>query len=323
MTNLKICILGGTGFVGRSLASRLVALGHEVRIITRRRERQKRGLLVLPTLYLVQGDVHNPAVLRQHLQGMDVVINLVGILNERGYRGKEFERVHLELPRKIVNACQEVRVGRLLHMSALGASMEAPSHYLRTKARGEEVVHSAEKNDFNVTSFRPSVIFGPRDSFINRFAWLMRLSPVFFPLACARTRFQPVYVEDVVTAFTHSLEDHHTFGQRYDLCGPEVYTLHELVSYVAARTGLRRRIIDLNDTMSKMQAACLQFIPGKPFSLDNYRSLQIDSVCEKGFPPIFGIQPASLTSIVPTYLVKRPARSEKYSGYRHLGRRDQ
>jgi NADH dehydrogenase len=267
--------------------------------------------------------VHNPAVLRRQFKGMDVVINLVGILNERGYRGKGFERVHVELPRKIVNACQDARVGRLLHMSALGASMDAPSFYLRTKARGEEVVHSAEKNDFNVTSFRPSVIFGPHDKFINRFAFFLRLSPVVFWLACPRARLQPVYVEDVVTAFMHALEDHHTFGQRYELCGPDVYSLQEIVSYIAETLGLRRRIIGLNDTMSKMQAAVLQLAPGKPFSLDNYRSLQVDSICDKGFPPIFGIQPKTLKSIVPTYLVKRPRRSDKYSGYRQLARRDQ
>lgn len=319
---LKICLLGGTGFVGRSLARRLVGLGHEVCVITRRRERKKRALLVLPTLRMVEGDVHNPALLRQQFEGMDAVINVIGILNERGRKGKGFERIHVELPRKVVNACREVGVRRLLHMSALHASADAPSHYLRTKARGEEVVHSVENTGFHVTSFRPSVIFGPQDSFINRFAQLLRVSPVFFPLACPRSRFQPVYVEDVVSAFVHSLGDHHTFGQHYDLCGPKVYSLQELVSYVAVQMGVRRKIIGLNDRLSKLQAACFELVPGKPFSLDNYRSLQVDSVCDKGFPPIFGIEPGTLESIVPTYLMRRPARSDRYSSWRQLARRE-
>lgn len=319
---LKICLLGGTGFVGRSLARRLVELGHEVCVITRRRERKKRALLVLPTLRMVEGDVHNPALLRQQFEGMDAVVNVIGILNERGRKGKGFERVHVELPRKVVNACREVGVHRLLHMSALHAAADAPSHYLRTKARGEEVVHSVENTGFHVTSFRPSVIFGPHDSFINRFAQLLRMSPVFFPLACPRSRFQPVYVEDVISAFVYSLGDHHTFGQHYDLCGPRVYSLQELVGYVAAQIGVRRKIIGLNDRLSKLQAACFEFVPGKPFSLDNYRSLQVDSVCDKGFPSIFGIEPSALESIVPTYLMRRPARSDRYSGWRQLARRE-
>jgi uncharacterized protein YbjT (DUF2867 family) len=322
MVQHKICMFGGTGFVGRSLATRLVALGHRVRVITRRRERKKHDLLVLPTLELVEGDVYNPAVLRQQLEGMDTAINLIAILNERGRRGKGFERVHVELPRKIVNACREVGVSRLLHMSALHASMDAPSYYLRTKARGEEVVHSVENNEFSVTSFRPSVIFGKHDSFINRFAALLRMTPFAFPLACPESRFQPVYVLDVVEAFVRSLDDHHTFGQRYDLCGPRVYTLREVVTYVAEILGVRRKIIGLNAGLSKLQASLLEFIPGKPFSLDNYRSLQLDSVCDKGFPPIFDIAPSTLESIVPTYLVRRPLRSDRYSSIRQLARRD-
>jgi len=278
--------------------------------------------LVLPTLELVEGDVYNPAVLRQQFEGMDTVVNLVGILNERGRRGKGFERAHVELPRKIVNACREAGVPRLLHMSALHASMDAPSYYLRTKARGEEVVHSVENNAFHVTSFRPSVIFGPRDSFINRFAALLRMTPLVFPLACPESRFQPVYVQDVVGTFVRSLDDHHTFGQRYDLCGPRVYTLRELVSYVAAVMGVRRKIIGLNAGLSKLQAALLEFLPGKPFSLDNYHSLQVDSVCDEKFPRLFGIEPSALESVVPTYLMRQPLRSDRYSNMRQLARRE-
>lgn len=304
MSTHKICLLGGTGFVGKRLAARLSEAGHDIVIFTRHRERQ-RDLLVLPTVRLVQGDVYDPEFLRKQFEDRDTVINLVGILNEKGRDGRGFARAHTELPEKIVETCRQTGVTRLLHMSALHASPAAPSHYLRTKALGEEAVHRAENPDFHVTSFRPSVIFGPGDSFLNRFAGLLRLTPGVFPLACPQARFQPVYVEDVVRAFVESLDNHKTFGQRYDLCGPKVYTLREIVKYVARLIGKRVCIIGLNDALSYLQAATLEFVPGKPFSLDNYRSLKVDSVCEKGFPEIFGLTPVSLEQIVPTYLAPR------------------
>ncbi len=301
MSTHKICLLGGTGFVGKRLAARLSEAGHDIVILTRHRERQ-RDLLVLPTARLVQGDVYDPEFLRKQFEGRDTVINLVGILNEKGRDGRGFARVHTELPEKIVEACRQTGVTRLLHMSALHASPAAPSHYLRTKALGEDAVHRAGNPDFHVTSFRPSVIFGPGDSFLNRFAGLLRLTPGVFPLACPKARFQPVYVEDVVRAFVESLDNHKTFGQRYDLCGPKVYTLREIVEYVARFIGKRVCIIGLNDALSYLQAATLEFMPGKPFSLDNYRSLKVDSVCEQGFPAVFGVTLSSLEEIAPGYL---------------------
>lgn len=301
MTTHNICMLGGTGFVGRRLTAHLSEAGHDVVMLTRHRERY-RDLLVLPTVRLVQGDVHDPEFLRQQFAGRDTVINLVGILNENDRAGRGFARVHAELPEKILQACRQTGVVRLLHMSALHASANAPSHYLRTKAMGEEAVHRGASPDFHVTSFRPSVIFGPGDSFLNRFAGLLRLAPGIFPLACPAARFQPVYVGDVVQAFVESLDSHKTFGNRYELCGPKVYTLHELVAYVAQQIGKRVCLIPLNDAFSYLQATALEFVPGKPFSLDNYRSLQVDSVCEQGFPDVFGITPARLETIAPGYL---------------------
>jgi uncharacterized protein YbjT (DUF2867 family) len=294
-------MLGGTGFVGGRLSARLSEAGHDVVVLTRHRERF-RDLLVLPTVRLVQGDVHDGEFLRQQFDGRDTVINLVGILAEKGRDGRGFARVHAELPEKITQACRQTGVARLLHMSALHASANGPSHYLRTKAMGEEAVHRGETPDFHVTSFRPSVIFGPGDSFLNRFAGLLRIAPGIFPLACPGARFQPVYVEDVAQAFVASLDRYQTFGNRYELCGPKVYTLRELVAYVAQQIGKRVCLISLNDAMSFLQAMALEFVPGKPFSLDNYRSLQVDSVCEKGFPQVFGITPASLEQIAPDYL---------------------
>lgn len=301
MANRNICLLGGTGFIGNCLTARLSEAGHHVVILTRHRERH-RDVLVLPTVRLVEGDVHNVEFLRQQFESKDTVINLIGILNEKGRSGKGFARAHAELPEKIVQASREAGVSRLLHMSALHATRMAPSHYLRTKALGEEAVHRAEGPELHVTSFRPSVIFGPDDSFLNRFAGLLRFTPGAFPLACSEARFQPVYVEDVVRAFTGSLDNRKTFGQRYDLCGPKIYTLREIVEYVAKLIDRRVCIIGLPDSLSYLQAAMLEFAPGKPFSLDNYRSLQVDSVCDKDFPGVFGIKPTSLEEIAPGYL---------------------
>lgn len=302
---MRICILGGTGFVGRALCARLAADGHLLLVPTRHYERS-RDLTVLPTLRLLEGDVHSPEFLAACCEGQDVVINLVGILNERGRSGRGFARIHAELPEKIVTACRAARVRRLLHMSALHASLSAPSHYLRTKAMGEDTVHRAAADGMAVTSIRPSVIFGPRDSFVNRFAGLLKLAPGVFPLACPDAKFQPVYVEDVVSAFVHALRDTKTHGQRYDLCGPKVYTLSQIVNYVAELMDKHVVIVGLSRALSQLQAALLEFAPGKPFSLDNFRSLQVGSVCGgKAFPEVFGITPTPMEQVVPTYISRR------------------
>ena len=296
----RVCILGGSGFVGRHLIANLSRRGIRCRVLTHHPQRHA-SLRVLPGTELVKSPSLDPAFLISQFEGCDAVINLIGILNEA--RGKaSFRQIHVELVDTIVAAAIKARVGRLLHMSALHASADAPSHYLRTKAQGEDAVHRAASADFHVTSFRPSVIFGPGDGFLNRFAALLRLTPGVFPLACPDARFQPVSVEDVVGAFVESLDNHKTFGERYDLCGPKTYTLRETVAYVARVLDKPVCIIGLNDTLSYLQALSLEFVPGKPFSLDNYRSLQIDSVCDKGFPEVFGITPGSLEEIAPDYL---------------------
>lgn len=302
MAQRSICILGGSGFVGRSLCARLVTLGHQVKVLTRRAFRQ-RDLLVLPTLKLVEGDPYNGVWLQREFAGCDTVVNLVGTLNQSRRQG--FEQAHVELPRKIIEGCRVSGVRRLLHMSALNASIHGPSEYLRSKGRGEELVHAA--SGLQVTSFRPSVIFGPRDSFVNRFAALLRLAPGVFPLACPEAKFQPVYVEDVIECFVRALDDSRCFGGRYDLCGSKVHTLRKIVEYIAQLLGKRVRIVGLNDRLSWLQAAVMEFVPGKPFSLDNYRSLQVDCVCQHGFPPVFGLTPAALENIVPTYVGHRSA----------------
>jgi NADH dehydrogenase len=316
MKTYRICVLGGTGFVGKHLLNRLVAEGHHTRVLTHHRERH-RDLLVLPTLSLIQADIHNESELKKHLAGQDVVINLVGILNESGHKGKGFQQAHVQLAQKVVQACEANHIQRLLHMSALNATPKKKiSHYLLSKGQAEDLVHII--NTLQVTSFRPSVIFGPGDSFINRFHHLLRLMPLAMPLACPNARFAPVYVGDVVEAIVHSLHDPDTIGQRYELCGPRVYTLKQLVQYIAGFLPVKRRVIGLPPLLSKMQACIMEYLPGKPFSIDNFNSLQVDSVCKQPFPEIFGIKPRTIEEIVPHYLYRQSPR-DQYAAYRRRG----
>lgn len=325
----KICVLGGSGFVGRHIVHRLAAQGYEVRVLTRRRERSK-DLVVLPTVDVVEANVHDPLELKRQFDGMDAAINLVGILHEKTpgridkplARRGDFQAAHIELPRKVAHACAEAGVKRLLHMSALGADPTGQSAYQRSKGIGEALLreagspHSEHENWYldgpkfvrgqglAVTIFRPSVIFGPEDSFLNLFARLLKRLPVL-PLGNARARFQPVYVEDVAQAYVSSLADPATFGQTYDLCGPKAYTLLELVKYVASLTGYRRPIVPLGDRLSYLQSLLLEFAPGKLMTRDNYYSMKTDNVCACPFPPVFGIQPTALEAVAPAYLARR------------------
>ena len=304
----KILVLGGSGFVGRHLVGRLVSDGWRVVVPTRARERAKH-LILLPTVDVVEADVHDVRTLTQLAAAADAAINLVGILNET--RGADFERVHIELPRKLVTACASARVSRLLHMSALNAAPGGPSKYLRSKGDGEAVV---AQSGLAWTIFRPSVIFGREDAFLNLFARIERWLPVV-ALAGATTRFQPVYVGDVANAFARALSDDRTRRQRYALCGPKVYTLRQLVDYAGELTGYRRPIVPLGATLGALQAGLLELLPGKLMSRDNLASMRQDSVCGGAFPSLFGGPPTGLEAVAPTYLT-RSARRGRYVGLR-------
>jgi NADH dehydrogenase len=289
----SVCILGGTGFVGRHIARLLCAQGWSVRIPTRNADKARQMLSSSP-VEIVSADVHDAAQLAKLFAGMDAIINLVGILHERGEQS--FQRVHVELPRKVIEAARIAGVRRLLHMSALNAAPDGPSAYLRSKGEAEMAVQTG---GLQATLFRPSVIFGAGDSFLTMFAKLAKWAPVL-PLACADAKFQPVWVENVAQAYLHSLNDASSIGQRYDLCGPRVYRLRELVRFAAACRGLHPLIVPLPKAMAYLQASVMEWLPVKLMTRDNFHSMQQDNVCNCVFP--FGITPASLEDIAPQYL---------------------
>src|SRR5262245_40610979 len=287
-------VVGGSGFLGRHLVAALAARGLKVVVPTRRRERAKH-LILLPTVDVVETDIFTPGTLERLAAGRDAVVNLVGILHGRRGRpdergpndyGPDFAHMHVELPQALVTACRASGARRLLHVSAVGASARAPSEYLRSKAFGEQAVLAAE--DLGVTAFRPSIVFGPEDQFLNTFAAMLRFLPGM-AVPCPGAKFQPVYVGDVARAMVAALDDPQTYGKVYELCGPRVYTMKELIEYVCAVTGRRRVIIGLSDRLSYLQARLMEWSPGPLMTRDNYYSMQVPNVCSGTFP--FGIQP--------------------------------
>jgi uncharacterized protein YbjT (DUF2867 family) len=309
----NILVVGGSGFVGRHLVAALAARGARVTVPTRRRDRA-RHLILLPTVDVVEADLRDAGVLAGLAAGRDAVVNLAGVLH-----GPDFKRTHVELAQAVVNACRSAGVGRLLHMSALGADPEAPSEYLRSKGVGERAVLAAD--DLQVSVFRPSVIFGPEDRFLNLFAQLSALFPVL-ALGMPEARFQPVYVGDVVKAMLAALDDRAhssgTAGKRYDLGGPREWTLRELMEFVCAVTGRRRLIVGLPDSLAWLQAWTMELLPVKLLTRDNLRSMRVPSVCDAPFP--FGIHPVALEATAPAWLAPSGPR-ERYPELRWKARR--
>jgi uncharacterized protein YbjT (DUF2867 family) len=304
----RVLVLGGSGFVGRHLVAQLVRRGVKVTVPSRRRERAKH-LILLPTVDVVEADVNARGVLERLARGQHALVNLIGILQG------DFARAHVELPLATLAACRAAGVKRLLHMSALGASSDAPSEYQRSKAKGERAVLDAD--DLQVTVFRPSVIFGPEDKFLNQFATMARLLPVL-AVPCPDARFQPVYVGDVAQAMATSLGETESHRKRYELGGPREYRLRELVELVCAFTHRSRLVVGLPDKLSYVQAWMLEHLPGRLMTRDNYRSMQVPNTTAAEFP--FGIERHALEALAPAYLTPSGPR-ERYPQLRWRARR--
>jgi uncharacterized protein YbjT (DUF2867 family) len=311
MIPLKLVVLGGSGFVGRHLVARLAADGHDVTLLSRNLAANPMRLLP-PGVVLREADVYDPVVLRRCIAGADAVINLVGILNEAGDSGRGFRRAHVELTTAVIDAMRFAGVRRLLQMSALNAG-RGQSHYLKSRGEAEAAVRAS---GLDWTIFEPSVIFGHGDGLFCRFTALLKLANPVLPLARAGAKFAPVYIGDVVEAFVRALRDRRTIGEVYELYGPEVYTLADIVRMTARQNGMRRWVLPLPDALGRLQALAFDFIPGKPFSSDNFRSLLNDSVGGIDGLHRLGIEPTRVSAKLPEILGHLDDRQTRYARYR-------
>jgi NADH dehydrogenase len=279
-TQRNLLLLGGSGFIGTQLAFALANRGWCVTVPSRRPHRH-RALLVHPNIRLLEANIIDPANLKALCAGQDAAINLVGILHER--RKGDFRRYHVDFIKSVVESCSEVGIKRLLHVSALGADQATGSSlYLRSKGEAENLLHTFGQRGLDVTSFQPSVVFGKDDDFINRFAGIMRWFAGIFPLACPDSKLAPVYVGDLVAKIVASIDDRNSYSQRYTVCGPEVFTLQQILELIITTLNRPVRVMPLGKGMSRLQALIMQNLPGKLFTMDNYRSLQTDSICNEG-----------------------------------------
>ena len=305
----NVLVLGGTGFVGTHVCEKLIRAGWTVTVATRRRN-NARSLLHLPSLTVRELDVHDFAALSRVMSGHDAVVNLVAILHGNQ---AAFDRVHTQLSQKIADACFTAGVGQLVHLSALGANPQQPgalpSMYLRSKSMGEAVL-MATCSKLALTVLRPSVIFGQGDKFLNMFASLQKVFPCM-PLAGAEARFQPVWVEDVASAVVKSLERQGAGLLSLEACGPDVFTLRQLVETAARLAGVNhghgRPVIGLPRWAGALQARLMEFKPGEPLlSRDNLASMQVPSVATPGMPGLesLGIQAEALVPIARDYLAQ-------------------
>ena len=301
MRHESILIIGGSGFIGSHIVAQLTATGRRV-IVPTRRPHRARHLTVLPTVQLVEADVFDPRALDRLMQSVDAVINLVGVLHSSGGApwGPAFERAHVELPRRLVAACQRKGLKRFLYMSALGADEHGPSMYQRSKAAGEKIMSAA--TDLELTSFRPSVVFGPEDNFLNMFAQLQSVLPVL-ALGGVQTKFQPVFVGDVAQAFVQALENVDTIAQTYELVGPTVYSMKELLHLSGVYSGHPRPVIELPAALARLQAFVLEHMPGGPImSRDNLDSMKVDNIASGRISTPTGWHATPLEAVAPRYL---------------------
>lgn len=312
MIGLRIVVLGGTGFVGRALIKRLLADRHEVVVLSRNLSRHPDRLLS-PNAVLRDIDVYDVQALSHAFAGVDAVINLVGILNEHGDSGRGFRRAHVELTKQVIAACRLAGVGRLLQMSSLNAG-RGNSHYLISRGEAEAVVKAS---GLDWTIFEPSVIFGVGDGLFTRFGHLIKLAPLL-PLARAGSKLAPVHVLDVTEAFGRALRDPRSIGEVYELYGPEVFTLKDIARMSAKQLGLHRLIVPLPDALGRLQGLICDFLPGKPFSSDNFRSLLLDSVGGIDGLHRLGIVPTPVAQVLPDILGHGDDKQSRFDRYRAM-----
>jgi len=297
----RVCIVGGSGFVGRAIVDQAVRAGHQVTVACRHPERA-RDLLVKGA-ELVRMDVAEGLGIDEAVEGHDVVVYLVGLLFEKGRQN--FTAAHVDGVARVLEACQRAGVKQYLHMSALGAGRVPGSAYAETKAAAESLVQAS---DLNWTIFRPSIIYGAGDNFFNQFKAMSAMLPVM-PVISGATRFQPVWVEDVARAFIQSIGNRHVCSQAYDLGGPKTYSFQSLLELLMAELGRKRIFIPVPGFAAKLMAVFTSILPTPPITLDQLKLLSHDNVVDgEAFPSEFG-EAAALERVLPTYI--RASRPEQ------------
>jgi len=290
----KVVILGGTGFIGAQLATKLSPKSKKIIIPTRNTE-SNLGLKMIPNLEVVRTDIKDERSINLLFKDADLIINTVGILNEIN-EDNSFDIIHYQLTKKISHSIKQNKVKRYLHISSLNADPKSIGKYLKSKGMAEDFLISETSSFCNLTIFRPSIVFGESDSFFNKFATLLKFLPIF-PLACPKAKFMPVYVEDLTDFMISVINNIDSYGKKIDVTGPSEYTFRELIDHTLAALKIRRVIIPLNSFLSRLQASVFEKLPGKLFTMDNYQSLQIDSCSDEGFKGS-----SSLEDIIPQYL---------------------
>ena len=301
MRSRRTAVLGGSGFIGRYVVKRLAARGEVIAVGCRNAEEAKflKPMGDVGQIVPLNVAISDERLLPAFLAGNDALVNCVGILQER--RSQTFERVHHTGPARLARLAREAGVGRLVHLSAIGADSRSPSAYARTKAAGEQAVRDAFPT---ATILRPSVVFGPEDQFFNRFAAMAMVSPVLPLIGGGETRFQPVYVGDVADAVVRCLEDPTTAGRVYELGGPKIYTMRELFELLLDEIRRKRWLVDIPFGLAAAQARLMSVLPNPPLTPDQVELLKRDNVVSSGAMTLasLAISPTPAEIIVPTYL---------------------
>lgn len=320
MSKLSIGLQGGTGFIGSVLANALVKRGHEIKISTRNIN-HGRHLWVLPNTRVSEIDLNRQEQIDSLFKGCDVLINLIGILNEKKDDGKGFTYAHAELTSRAVQTCKTNKIKHFIQISSIGADIDSRSNYQQTKGNAENIVLSELSPNLKASIIRPSVVFGPNDKFINKFATLIKVFRGRIPLACPQSLLQPIFVNDLVDAIIAIVEYPQYKEPIYELGGPEIKTLIEIVRYICEVLNIKDRVIPLNYLFSSIQAGVLEFVPGKPFSRDNLRSLRNNSICSE-LPGLqdLGIKATAMNEIIPSYLSERKYK-DRFAHYRNTSGR--
>ncbi len=294
-------VFGGSGFIGRYLVQRLARAGWRIRVPARHPDS---ALFLKPLgdvgqIVPMAANIRDEPSVRRAIEGAGAVVNLVGILFERGRQS--FDAVHRQGAERIARIAAELGAERLLQVSALGADPQSPAAYARSKAAGEAAVRAAFPA---ATLFRPSIVFGSEDDFFNRFARLARILPALPLIGGGRTRFQPVYVGDLADALSAALAEPRTKGQIFELGGPQTYSFRELMEILLAEIGRKRWLAPVPFPIAALQGAVLGLLPTPPLTLDQVRLLRRDSVVSGLFPGLteLGVRPTALETVIPVYL---------------------